>query len=392
LDCDNRQESPNSNILILVNDEIFVRSHWIPLIRTLQKQAKQVTLYTKTRGENLNEALPEGVTIVESHLSRNNTSPFDFLHQLMQLRRCYREIRPELVVAIGIQSILTWGFAFPLMRPKIIMLVTGLGALFTLPNLAIRLLFQRALVQTSLYFILRRSQSMVVVESNSLCSRLSSMFRLTQKSISVIPGAGVDTDVFVRRQDARNQSERLRVTFIGRLTEDKGFQDFMMVAMALARRASSFCEFVAAGTLDTESPRCIAKVDLDSVVSTAALKYLGQVEDVKTVLQDTDVLLFPSRGEGLPKAVLEAMSMECTVIAYDVVGCRDLIQSGYNGFLIPALRPDLMEQKILAIEKQRELMVEIGKNARKLVERYYSIQSFEKSFGSLVESCASQPN
>ena len=392
MDCDNRQESPNNNVLILVNDEIFVRSHWLPLIRNLHKQAKHVTLYTKTRDENFSEALPCGMTIISSHLSRNNTSPFHFLRQLIQLRHCYREANPELVIAVGIQSILTWSFAFPLLRCKVILLVTGLGALFTLPNLTIRLLVQRTLVQISLFFVLRRPQSKVVVESNSLGSRMSSMFRLTQENISVIPGAGVDTDVLVRVRDARNHVGRLRVTFIGRLTEDKGFQDFMMVARALAERGSSFREFVAAGTLDTESPSCIARADLDSVIAEGALKYLGQVENVKAVLQDTDVLLFPSRGEGLPKAVLEAMSMECVVIAYDVVGCRDLIQSGYNGFLIPSLRLDLMKQKILEIEEDRDLIREIGKNARKLVERNYSIKAFENSIGSLIESCSSQPN
>ena len=80
------------------------------------------------------------------------------------------------------------------------------------------------------------------------------------------------------------------------------------------------------------------------------------------------------------------------VIAYDVVGCRDLIQSGYNGFLIPSLRLDLMKQKILEIEEDRDLIREIGKNARKLVERNYSIKAFENSIGSLIESCSSQPN
>lgn len=386
------KESPTCGILILVNDEIFVRSHWIPLIRFLQKHVKHLTLHTKVRDVNFSEVLPQGVTIVDSQLSRNSTRLFDLFHHSMQLRKCYREARPELVIAIGIQSILTWGIAFPIKRPKVLALVTGLGALFTLSTLNTRLLFQRVLVQTSLFLILRRPQITVVVESNSLRSRLSSMFRLSQENIPIIPGAGVNTDLFVTSRDARDQFDRLKVTFIGRLTEDKGFQDFMMIAMALTRRASSFFDFVAAGTFDTQSPKCIVKADLDDAIAEGAIEYLGQVDNVKAVLQDTDILLFPSRGEGLPKAVLEAMSMECVVVAYDVVGCRDLIQSGYNGFLVPALRPDLMKRKILEIEKRRELMVEIGKNARKIVEKRYSIQSFEKSIGSLVESCASQSN
>ena len=84
--------------------------------------------------------------------------------------------------------------------------------------------------------------------------------------------------------------------------------------------------------------------------------------------------------------------MECVVIAYDVVGCRDLIQSNYNGFLVPALRLDLMEQKILEMWSDRELLKEIGENARRSVERDYAIQALEKSFGSLLESCISRPN
>jgi glycosyltransferase involved in cell wall biosynthesis len=51
-----------------------------------------------------------------------------------------------------------------------------------------------------------------------------------------------------------------------------------------------------------------------------------------------------------------------------------------------------MKQKILEIGRNPDLMIEIGKNARKSVERDYSIEVFEKSFGSLIESCAPQPN
>lgn len=392
MDGNDRKQSFTGDVLILVNDEIFVRSHWIPLIQILNKHAKHVTVHTKTRDATFRETLPEGVTIVNSQLSRNSSNPLYLFRHLMQLRKCCKEIRPDLVIAIGIQSILTCGLAFPLRWPKLVALVTGLGALFTLSNLSTRQLFQRVVVQTSLFFILKRPHITVVVESNSLRSRLSSMFMLSQENISIIPGAGVNTDVFARRQDARDQSDRLKVTFIGRLTEDKGFQDFITIAMALTKRSSSFFDFVAAGTLDTESPRCIVKADLDIAIAEGALEYLGQVDDVQAVLQDTDILLFPSRGEGLPKAVLEAMSMECVVIAYDVVGCRDLIQSGYNGFLIPVLRHDLMKQKILEIERDPGSVIEIGKNARKSVERDYSIEAFEKSVGSLIESYAPQPN
>jgi glycosyltransferase involved in cell wall biosynthesis len=66
------------------------------------------------------------------------------------------------------------------------------------------------------------------------------------------------------------------------------------------------------------------------------LTYLGETSDVREHIAHCDALVLPSYAEGLPRTVLEAMSMGKPVIATDVVGCRDLVVDGETGLLCEA--------------------------------------------------------
>ncbi|MEQ1747662.1 MAG: glycosyltransferase, partial [Saprospiraceae bacterium] len=53
--------------------------------------------------------------------------------------------------------------------------------------------------------------------------------------------------------------------------------------------------------------------------------------------------------EGVPRSLLEAMSMEKIIVTTDTPGCRDTVEEGKNGFLIPPRRADLLAQTMLHI-------------------------------------------
>lgn len=65
------------------------------------------------------------------------------------------------------------------------------------------------------------------------------------------------------------------------------------------------------------------------------VQFLGRRDDVSSLLRAADVFAFPSRTEGLPNALLEAMAAGCAIVATDVPGCRDLIQHDATGLLVP---------------------------------------------------------
>jgi glycosyltransferase involved in cell wall biosynthesis len=84
------------------------------------------------------------------------------------------------------------------------------------------------------------------------------------------------------------------------------------------------------------------------------------------------VVVLPSYREGIPRSLLEAMSMEKPIITTDSIGCRDVVEDGKNGFLVPVKNPEaLADAMIKMIEMTKEEREEMGKYGRNKVLREF---------------------
>lgn len=84
--------------------------------------------------------------------------------------------------------------------------------------------------------------------------------------------------------------------------------------------------------------------------------------------------LTTSRYEGLPLAVIEAMSLGKCIVASDVLGNRDCVKNNYNGYLLP-LQEDLFVKQILKLLNDPKRIESFGKNSRSLFEKEFLIQN-----------------
>ncbi|MFQ5491192.1 MAG: glycosyltransferase, partial [Phycisphaerae bacterium] len=104
--------------------------------------------------------------------------------------------------------------------------------------------------------------------------------------------------------------------------------------------------------------------------------------DVPSILRSADVFVFPSRTEGLPNALMEAMAAGLPIVTTGAPGCRDLIQPGVTGLVVP-----IDDAKALAAAVQRLLSAptfgdRLGAAARQYAERNLLLT---KSFESYLE-------
>ncbi|MFK7773768.1 MAG: glycosyltransferase, partial [Saprospiraceae bacterium] len=104
------------------------------------------------------------------------------------------------------------------------------------------------------------------------------------------------------------------------------------------------------------------------------ISYLGETEDVRPFLEDTSCLVFPSfYNEGISRILLEAAAMGKLIITTDNVGCRDVVEDNFNGFICqPKDKNDLARKILKFIElpfRDQELM---GLNGRKVVINKFS--------------------
>ena len=97
------------------------------------------------------------------------------------------------------------------------------------------------------------------------------------------------------------------------------------------------------------------------------VKFLGIRHDIPVLLSLADLFVFPSRFEGMPNAVLEAMSHGLPVIATAVQGVDEIIRDGENGLLVPVEDPIMLSDAILRLLKNPDERRRLGSAARETI-------------------------
>ncbi|HTB60352.1 MAG TPA: glycosyltransferase [Polyangia bacterium] len=145
---------------------------------------------------------------------------------------------------------------------------------------------------------------------------------------------GVDTHLF--RPGAAKGTMRPAgvgpvIGFAGRLAPQKRPQDFLAMAARIAARHSEV-QFLIAG--DGSRRPAYEKLAAKLGIS-ARVHFLGQVEDMRAFYASCDLLVLPSRSEGSPNVVLEAMAMKLAVVASDTPATREVVTHLRDGILFP---------------------------------------------------------
>jgi glycosyltransferase involved in cell wall biosynthesis len=122
--------------------------------------------------------------------------------------------------------------------------------------------------------------------------------------------------------------------------------------------------------------RRIAAEHLDGSV-----RLVEQTHDVPSYLQASDVFVLPSRREGLPNALLEAMAAGLPCIAADLPGItRWLLEDGESGWLVPPGDVEALERALVTLLEDRERAAQLGARARRRVEALCSIDAVAAAY------------
>lgn len=100
----------------------------------------------------------------------------------------------------------------------------------------------------------------------------------------------------------------------------------------------------------------------------------GFVDDVPGLLAALDLFVLSSRQEGHPMVMLEAMAMAKPVVATGIPGVGDTIADGVEGRLVPAGDLAALANAMVALIDDREGAGRLGRNARKKIEREYTVE------------------
>ncbi len=191
--------------------------------------------------------------------------------------------------------------------------------------------------------------------------------------VTVVPN-GVDAKVYapvspeakaaLRR--ALGLPEGPLILYAGRLSWEKRLGLFLE-AFAAAPPAASFV-MLGEGPEETALRSQVKGLGLEGRV-----RFLGARQDVAAFYQAADLFVLPSVSEGLPNAVLEAMSSGLVVLASKVGALPDIIEDGVNGFLFEAENPAPLAEKLKEVCAAQAKFPEIGRRARATILERFSL-------------------
>lgn len=175
----------------------------------------------------------------------------------------------------------------------------------------------------------------------------------------------------------------LHAVFVGRHVPVKGL-DVLLKAWALVEWPVNSRLTVAGDGPERERLIAMAK----ELGIEKSVKFPGLIQDVPALLGDSNLYVQASHQEGLPNAVLEAMSCALPVVATRVSGHEDIITDGKTGFLVPPNDPLALSTALKRLANQPELRLKMGDAARKYVEKKFSTSAVLESLAKLYKKSA----
>jgi glycosyltransferase involved in cell wall biosynthesis len=250
--------------------------------------------------------------------------------------------------------------------------IAGLGAIFTVDGLAMRLL--RLPVRWALKWAMGGADVRVIVQNRDDAREIIQQGLAAPCEVRVILGSGVDLARFQGRARPRGEG-RLTVLLAARLLRSKGVVEFVQASQCLARRGKNIT-FLLAGMPDPENRDSITEAEVRQWEASGAVQWLGHVQDMPSLLGQVDVFALPSfYGEGLPKSLIEAAASRVALITTDLPGCREVVAvDGRDGLhVIPSCAMSLADA-IERLDTDRDLLRQLQDAARARAEACFGIE------------------
>jgi len=355
-------------IAFVVNSPAYFVTHRLPIGLALIEQGFEV--YVIGPGECPAILAEKGFKFYSVEMSRKRMNPFAELSTILALRRLFKRIQPDLVHLVTIKPYLYGGIAARLAGvPAVVSAVAGLGILFSGQGVKNKVL--RSILYPLYRFAFGHKNQAAIFQNPNDRDLLIDWGVLNFNKARLIRGAGVDLSVYPYLPEPEGVPV---ISFAARLLKDKGVVEFVEASRNL-KSLGIVARFWLIGEPDPGNSNTVTQAQLDEWQQAGLVECLGYRTDIADLFSQSNIVALPSYyGEGLPKVLIEAAACGRAVITTDHPGCRDAIEPGLTGVLVPirdavALADAI--QDLIENPKKREVM---GKAGRELAERDFSIE------------------
>lgn len=364
-------------LLFVVNEAYFFASHRLPIALAAQGQGYDVHIAAPNDNVwapadySVDELTKLGLTFHEIPMSRRGTQLWGELMTFMNLLELYRRLRPDIVHHLTIKPNLYGGVAARLVGlPSVVYAITGLGQMFVATQGAMRVI--RPVVLALMRLAFGHGNARVIVQNISDRDFLINNGVVTLDQTVLIQGSGVDLTLFKPRPEPDGDP---LVILPSRLIWEKGIQEFVDAAKLLRGRGVA-ARFALVGNTHPSNPRAVPEETLRGWAADGIVEWWGRREDMPDVMAQCHIVCQPSKyGEGVPKVLLEAAAAGRPVVATDTAGCREVVDDGVEGLLVPAGNAHALAAALRRLIQAPDARKAMGLVARTRAEAGFGILS-----------------
>ena len=309
---------------------------------------------------------------------------------IRNLRGLLEELHPDIVQSFDTKPNFLTPFATR-GRVPVVRTINGLG--WTFSSLAPRALMLRPIF-AGLQWLASYWTAATVFQNRDDQAFFQRYRLLGHGSNCLIPGSGIDIGAFATARHLGEPAARMRqefglqsaevVMFVGRLTLQKGIPTLLKaVPKVLAKRPNA--RFVLVGPWQSEGPIAVPESEIRKLG--AKVVVLGKRQDIPALLGMADVFAFPTEyREGVPRVLLEAGLAGLPIVASRMPGCTDVVQDGWNGYLVAPRDPDALAGRIVDLLADRQRAVNMGGRSVDLIKQRFALSGVVDQYCELYRS------
>lgn len=358
----------SKKLLFVINVDWFFLSHRLPIALKAIGLGYEVHIATGIT-KHLTEMESYGLHVHPLSLHRSDTNPFSAVRLVLEIYKIYIKIRPDIVHLVTIKPVILGGILARIARiPSVVAAISGLGFVFTDSSLRARLI---QVIASQVYPLsLGHPNLRVVVQNQDNLITIQKIAKLSPKLFKLIPGSGVNLEEFIV------QPEPLGIPLVlmaSRMLISKGVREFVEAARQL-QSEGLVCRFILVGDTDPANPTSLSQEQLKKWHQESVIEWYGHQTNMSDILARANLVALPSYGEGLPKILIEAAACGRAVVTTDIPGCRDAIEPGVTGLLVPSKDSNSLALAIKTLICNPELRKTMGKAGRRRAEMMFSVE------------------
>lgn len=366
-------------IILIANDTTFIYNLRHEILAKLIEEGHQVIVLSEFRLHK--EALEQiGCQLYDIPIGRRSTNPLADIRLLWRFLRILRKQNPDVVFTNNIKPNVYAGIACRILHIKYIPNITGLGTAVESPGklqfLATGLYKYGVAGADSLFF--QNEENIRFFEQHNMMPR--------KANVCLLPGSGVNLQTHPPLPYMHDDN-MVHFLFVARLLKEKGIELYLYAAKQIAAKHPDVVFHICGGCDDPKYMELVNEASQAGYV-----QYHGEQKDMLPYFQMAHCVVHPSYyPEGMSNVLLEAAASARPIIATDRSGCRETVDAGRTGWMIPIKDKEALVQALADfLDLSWDEREELGRAGRLKMEREFDRQIVVQKYLDVLDASYSQ--